>query len=446
MECAQCGALVPAGRKSCPACGTPVTRAESAASSEGVEALLAEANLFRTRGQFDEAISACMRVLQRDATNAAAHSLIANIYRDQGNYRESLNWFKLAVELNPDNESDRKKLDEMIDRVFQGVLAGEVRSGVKAAAQPQTTGFAPLASGRRKSGFVALLARIQPVYVAVAFAFLITGILAWAVVGMGQASKNNPVANNPNRNATNRTISTPDDTPNNGMANSHSTAVNVATNPPQVTQPPPDAVESPGGLKPVPGLPGIYVRQGPGNLAAPSAPKPGANDPQPVTPKPTTDTAPANTEVAPYSPLTAGGANANTIELQTKLLKMALDGSVASSKLPSTVEAVTIDPRTNALTLKYTVPRMETAVATKQGLLYTGFHLVWTAAEQNKSFTSFTLIGNAYSDTEHANSLALMADVTTQQADAARSAADYKTVLQFLTKPWWRTDLEDAEP
>jgi len=411
-----------------------------------VEALLAEANLFRTRGQFDEAVSACMRVLQRDATNAAAHSLIANIYRDQGNYREALNWFKLAVELNPDNESDRKKLDEMIDRVFQGVLAGEVHSGVKAAAHPQAAGFTPVASGRRKSGIVTLLSRIQPVYVAVAFALLITGILAWAVIGMGQAPKHNQGASTPSRYTAHRTDAPRDATPNYGAANSNSTAVNVATNPPQVTQPPPDAVESPDGLKPIPGLPGIYVRQGPGNLAAPVTPKPVTNDTPSVTPKPANDTPPDSTEVPPINPLAAGNASADTIELQTKLLKMALDGSVASSKLPSKVDAVTIDPRTNGLTLKYSVPRMETATATKQGLLYTGFHLVWTAAEQNKSFTSFTLIGNAYSDADRANSLALMADITPQQADAARSASDYKTVLQFLTKPWWRSDLEDAEP
>ncbi|MHB0937159.1 MAG: tetratricopeptide repeat protein [Armatimonadota bacterium] len=423
-----------------------MTRAESAASSEGVEALLAEANLFRTRGQFDEAVSACMRVLQRDAANAAAHSLIANVYRDQGNYREALNWFKLAVELNPDNESDRKKLDEMIDRVFQGVLAGEIRSGVKAAAQPPAAGFAPMASGRRKPGFTGILARIQPVYVAVAFAFLITGAFIWISIHLTTARLQ--VAGKPGRQAANRTSSR-GETPENTTANSNATAVNVAANPPQVSPPPPDAVEGPNGLKPIPGLPGIYVKQG-GNLAAPSNPKPAANDAGSDNPKPPTDDAGSPpTEVPPLSPLSADSANADTIELQTKLLKMTLDGTVASSKLPSKVDTVTIDPRTNALTIRYTVPRMETPGATKQGLLYTGFHLVWAAAEQaagqRKSFSGFTLIGNAYSDTERANSLALMADVTPQQADAARNAAEYKTVLQFLTKPWWRSDLEEAE-
>ena len=443
MECAQCGALVPAGRKSCPACGMPVTRAESAAPSGGAETLLAEANLFRTRGQFDEAISACMRVLQRDAANAAAHSLIANIYRDQGNYREALNWFKLAVELNPDNESDRKKLDEMIDRVFQGVLAGEVRSGIQAAAQPPAAGFTPLASGRRKSGLVSLLARIQPVYVAVAFAFLITGTLAWVVLRMGQKPNPYHAANTPDRSASGRTVPVRNDRPNSGAANSSATAVNTAAETaPKEAVPPSDAVEDPNGLKPT-GLPGIYVRQG-GNLTAPPEPKPAANDAPPPAPKPADGETANPPEVPPLSPLTAGGTNANTLDMQTKLLKLTLDGSVASSKLPSKLEAVTIDPRTNALTLKFTIPRMETPAATKQGLLYTGFHLVWAAAEQNKSFTGFTLEGNAYSDTERANSLALMADVTPQQAEAARNAADYKTVLQFLTRPWWRPDLGDT--
>jgi len=443
MECAQCGAQVPAGRKSCATCGTPVARTEIVATPEGVEAMLAEANLFRSRGQFEEAISACMRILQRDANHAAAHSLIADIYRDQGNYREALNWFKLAVELNPDNEADKRKLDEMIDRVFQGVLAGELRSSVKAMAQPApSTPTGKPAPARRSLDFKAFLSRVQPVYAAVGIAVILTGVFAF--IAMQVMAKKMSIEENTGKDKIASTASAPD----RKGVNSRSTAVNVeSVAPPQVSPPSPDAVENGDGQpKAVAGLPGVVVNPNPGNLAAP--PKPAAGDtPAAGNPRAQNNdasSATASPQVPPLSPLTAAGSPADRTELQTLLLKMTLERAVVSSKLPSELNSVTLDPRTNAVTIKFTIPRMKTATETKQGLLYTGFHLIWTAAEQNEALTGFTLQGNAYTGAEENPSLALVADVTTGQAESARAAADYKTVRQDLTKPWWRTDLAGA--
>jgi len=445
MECAQCGAQVPAGRRSCPACGTSAPRAESAVTPEGVEALLAEANLFRTRGQFDEAISACMRALQHDAANAAAHSLIADIYRDQGNYREALNWFKLAVELNPDNEADKRKLDEMIDRVFQGVLAGELRTSVKAMAQPQAASTA--APGKpAPAGYIvrlrAFLARLQPTYVAVALALVLVAVfslLTWKLWSPGtRANGGHPRAG----------IHTSSDRLDNGSdsgENASATAVNIVPTVPQITPPPPDAVENGVGQpRPVDGLPGVVVTPSPGT-SPPSKPAPNPVTTPAVPPAPNDTTASENSpQVPPLSPLTAAGSDADKVELQVLLLKMALERALESSKLPSTLDAVTIDPRTNVLTVKFTIPHMRSATEMKQGLLYTGFHLVWTAAEQNGTLSGFTLLGNAYSSAAHEPSLALVADVSAEQAKTARTAVDYKTVQQYLTKPWWRADLAGA--
>jgi|GEM_PF-2423984 len=443
MECAQCGAQVTAGRKSCAACGAPVARTEIVAGPEDVEAMLAEANLYRSRGQFEEAVSACMRILQRDANHAAAHSLIADIYRDQGNYREALNWFKLAVELDPDNEADKRKLDEMIDRVFQGVLAGELRSSVKAMAQsPSPSG--EHAAKQSKVSFKAFLARVQPVYAAVGFAVIISGLLIFFVIIPSwnkHADTNTATNDNTARSRVERTASNSE-----GM-NARATAENIEPVGPRVTPPAPDAVEN-GDTRPkaVDGLPGIVIDPNPGNLTAP--PKPAAGDTPAAGIPPAQDnnesSATATPQVPPLSPLTAAGSPADRIELQTLLLKMTLERAVVSSKLPSELNAVTLDPRTNAVTIKFTIPRMKTATETKQGLLYTGFHLIWTAAEQNEALTGFTLHGNAYTGAEKDPSLALFADVTLEQAESARAAADYKKVLQYLTKPWWRADLADA--
>ena len=62
----------------------------------------------------------CVRIVRMDARNFPAHSLLGDLYRDQGNHREALGWYKLAVQLEPGNEIVRRKLDEMIDHVFQG--------------------------------------------------------------------------------------------------------------------------------------------------------------------------------------------------------------------------------------------------------------------------------------------------------------------------------------
>jgi tetratricopeptide (TPR) repeat protein len=404
--------------------------------------MLAEANLFRTRGQFEEAVSACMRILQRDASHAAAHSLIADIYRDQGNYREALNWFKLAVELNPDNEADKRKLDEMIDRVFQGVLAGEMRSSVKAIAQPTASSSGKPAPARRAPGVKAFLAGIQPVYVAVGFAILITAIFAF--ISMQVMAKKIRTEQNTGRNQVTNTASKPDGPSSNTGANTSATAVNVApTAPPQVSPPPPDAVEN-GATQPqtVAGLPGIIVNPNPGNLASPPRPAAGDTPTSNNPPVPENNTGSATTsQVPPLSPLTDDDSIASRIDLLILLMKHAMK----SSKLDGTLNEVTIDPHTNMLRVNYTVPRMRTATETKQGLLYIGLHLIWSVPEQSSNIISgYTLLGYAYSDTEHPPSLALAANVALEQASASRTAADYKTVLQYLTRTWWRADLAAA--
>jgi len=324
----------------------------------------------------------------------------------------------------------------MIDRVFQGVLVGEVRSGIRAAAQPPASGPAATAPDRRKPGLMTVLARIQPVYVAVVVAFLITGILV--IISFRWMAPRPPVANSSRPKMDAKTTPTQENALDDGRVNANSTAVNIS-----ITPPPPDAVESGADQpRPIPGLPGIAIKPGTGNLTPPTTPKPATNDTPPVNPTP----APTPPQVPPLSPLTAGNAtHADEVELRVMLLKMTLEHMLETSKLPSKLDSVAIDPRTNALTVKYTIPHMNSVAEAKQGLLYTGFHLIWTtmetAAEQNKAFTGFTLIGNAYSDAQQTPSLSLVADVLPQQAEAARSVTDYKTVQQYLTKPWWRDDL-----
>jgi tetratricopeptide (TPR) repeat protein len=75
-----------------------------------VAALLARANLLRMRGQWAEAVERCTEVLRLDPHNAAAHSLLGDIYENQGRLDKSSHWYQLALEQNPESIADQAKL------------------------------------------------------------------------------------------------------------------------------------------------------------------------------------------------------------------------------------------------------------------------------------------------------------------------------------------------
>ena len=75
---------------------------------------LAAANLLKLRGEWQAAIDKCMQVLALDEDDAAAHSLLGDIYRDQGHFSEAMHWYKLALDLNPDSPADKTKLEQTI--------------------------------------------------------------------------------------------------------------------------------------------------------------------------------------------------------------------------------------------------------------------------------------------------------------------------------------------
>ncbi|HEY3416834.1 MAG TPA: tetratricopeptide repeat protein [Armatimonadota bacterium] len=423
MECLQCGATLPDGKTRCSYCGADVERPERAQAGEETHRLLAEANLCRLRGQYDEAISVCTRILRLEASSAAAHSLLGDIYREQGNYHEALGWYKLAVQLNPTSHSDRSKLDEMIDHVFQGaVRSGEGRIPHLVAPTPPPADAKQRTAG---AGLQQLLLRIQPIHIVATFAVLAAVLAIMVLVKLHGASA---------------TASRPTPAPRSATPAGTApitTGTPTGTGPTQVTAPPPDKVES--GSSNNKGLSsfGITVRPSdeqnttPGNAAHSTAP---------VT------TGPVVHEVPPLVP--PGGVqpaiSSETISAQTEELKATLGQIARALPLSSKLDSVTIDPRTGNTTIEYSIPRMAGPTETKQGLLYVGFNLVWTAMEKNTALRSFTLRGNAYSPPNNPPTIALTADVTPAQAQAVRSASDYAVVQSFLTNPWWRSDLSNA--
>jgi len=119
MQCLQCGSQIPDDAAVCPQCG-----AESSSLSQPpddaareVYSLLAAANLARIRRAYEEATAKCIEVLRRFPNNASAHSLMGDIYADQTLLRDAVEWYKIALELDPASRADRAKLAALLSRM-----------------------------------------------------------------------------------------------------------------------------------------------------------------------------------------------------------------------------------------------------------------------------------------------------------------------------------------
>lgn len=87
--------------------------------------MLAQANLHRMRGQWDEAIAVCMDAMRIAPNNPTAHSLLGDIYSDQGNLDEAIRWYCMALDLRPGSLSDRAKLSQLVENKRQSLIAAD---------------------------------------------------------------------------------------------------------------------------------------------------------------------------------------------------------------------------------------------------------------------------------------------------------------------------------
>src|SRR5574340_996491 len=119
VKCHSCGQEVENPLGFCPFCGAPFGAPEPPiARPSNPYLLLMTANVLRLRRQWSLAEAKCSELLQLDPENAAAHSLMGDILRDQGREQDAIEWYKMAVDRNPANGADRRKLEALIDRRF----------------------------------------------------------------------------------------------------------------------------------------------------------------------------------------------------------------------------------------------------------------------------------------------------------------------------------------
>src|SRR5436305_12264384 len=111
---------------------------------------LTHANLARIRGQWSEAVELCVRVLRSDPGNSDAHSLLGDIYRDQGLIDDAIQWYRMAADIRPTGPDAAKleKLERERDRraTLTGPLAAASAGGAFEPASGGTTqlmGYSP---------------------------------------------------------------------------------------------------------------------------------------------------------------------------------------------------------------------------------------------------------------------------------------------------------------
>jgi hypothetical protein len=78
---------------------------------------LAQANLLRLRGDRDAAEKKCLSILKRYPNEPEAHSLLGELSADKEDYPRAIEWFELALDLNPHSAPDRARLDELKEKV-----------------------------------------------------------------------------------------------------------------------------------------------------------------------------------------------------------------------------------------------------------------------------------------------------------------------------------------
>jgi len=101
--------------------------------------MLIRANLLRMRGKWDQAAEHCAEVLRLEPSNATAHSLLGDIYQDQGRPDQARHWYQLALELNPASEGDRAKVMRTEETLEARQQRAEWEAIIEGRSQPIST-------------------------------------------------------------------------------------------------------------------------------------------------------------------------------------------------------------------------------------------------------------------------------------------------------------------
>ena len=112
------------------------TRPERQLSREAY-GLLAQANLLRMRGEWAESTDKCMAALRLSPDNPSAQSLLGDIYENQGRLDDAIQWYRMALDVQPDSPADQIKLARLLDLKARDLMTAQ------APGNPPAVGSSP---------------------------------------------------------------------------------------------------------------------------------------------------------------------------------------------------------------------------------------------------------------------------------------------------------------